>query len=108
MIELIDKRKILNKIEEMANTPSIQKNADTCNGLIGAHKIVYEEKSVKAIPVADIKKWVKKREKQYRKDYIDRWHDCPYKMNAEEHLMDILNSFEDMIRDLSKRSEEEC
>ena len=87
MIELVDKQKILKKIEDMAKRPSIQKNADTCNGLIGAHKIVYEEKSVKAIPIADIKKWVKKRENEDRKNYID----SPYPLTANEHLEDILN-----------------
>ena len=40
--DLISRTEVLKRIEEMAKEPSVQKNADTVNGLIAAHKIVWE------------------------------------------------------------------
>lgn len=40
--DLISRKEAIKLIEDMLNRPSIKANPDTANGLIGAHKIIWE------------------------------------------------------------------
>lgn len=40
--DLISRKEAIKLIEDMLNRPSIKANPDTANGLIGAHKIIWD------------------------------------------------------------------
>lgn len=40
--DLISRKEAIKLIEDMIKRPSIQNNPDTANGLLGAHKIIWD------------------------------------------------------------------